>query len=167
MTRQLTREEIIELLSDKSNRKKIIDFVFDTAQKTLYEIADNNPDVWVICASGSYTDPDPEGRWPRIVLPKYPHVFVPPIYTNKRGIIVYGASDFDVDVFTDNTYDSGTDFLRPFEKRDNVRESLKKFREKTGVIMSLKVIFGLFELGKERAYEITFGKEKYIPIYER
>ena len=166
MIGKLSREEIIHLLSKKPNRERIISFVFNQAKITLFEIGMNNAEIWEICACGSYFKPDPEGRWPRIVLPWYPEVFVPQTYRNKRHKFVYRASDFDATVLTNDKYGPKENFLTPIENKTNIKESLKNFTKKTGVELRLLIADGFYELGAEKAHEGVFGYEEYEVVYK-
>jgi len=167
MIAELKSEEITQLLNEKATREEIISFVVNEAQIVLFEIGTNTPEVWQICVCGSYINPDPKGRWPRIIVPQSPGVFAPQIYMNKRGSFVYGPSDFDVSILTDNSYGLLEDFLNPIEKRTDVKKLVEIFKKITGVRLSLSTVAGLYELGKENARKYVFGNENFRVFYER
>lgn len=169
MKKEPSSEEIIQILSEESNREKIIINVLNNARKTMYEIGTNNPEIWLIGAHGSYIDRDPMGRWPRIVLPKCPYFFIQKYPLKSRGVFAHEPSDFDVCMFIDDSYTPETDFFNSLEKRPTLKEPLKKFIKDTGVWVHYVLVYDIQYLGKDDALKSVFNRQnrEYEVMFER
>jgi len=149
---KLSKDEIESLL--RNNRNDIIDNVVREIKKTAKDIGESHYGIWLVNLEGSYLEPDPNGRWPRIVLPQYPDVYSPDVQFNRRGEYVYGASDIDIEVVLDRAF--------PPQVEPYVGTAIKRFEKSTGV----RVHSGIWVTSESDEEKLQY-KSNYRVLYRR
>lgn len=144
------------VLSNPTTRAIVIDYVVDTFEEMAVEIGKKDESISCIAAMGSYIEPDLRGRWPRILLPWYPAIWVPRMDNNTYYRWRSLPSDFDaVIVYCITTLKS--------HDQDGKRlwDYITSFKKDTGVDVHL------FSHDTNWSMKEIFGDKKYRVFYKR